>query len=212
MTAPVPRLMLVVESARSALPFADLVAAAIEGGCDAIQIRDRQLPTEERRRRVAIALDLAATRALVIVNTDLAVAVEYDVGLHLPERGPAPSETRATLGKDALIGKSVHSAAAAAAVNGADYLVAGHVYPTPSHPGAAPLGLDGFARVVAASRIPVLAIGGVTVDRVAEVVAAGASGVAVIGAISAALTRSAATDAARMLRAALDDALAQSLE
>lgn len=82
------------------------------------------------------------------------------------------------------VGRSVHDAAEArgAAAEGADFLVAGAVYPTASHPGAAPAGL-GVVRDAAASGSPVIAIGGLTPERAAEVAEAGAAGVAAIRAL-----------------------------
>jgi thiamine biosynthesis protein ThiS len=102
------------------------------------------------------------------------------------------------------IGRSVHTPAGAAAATGADYVLAGHVYPSPSKPGLPPLGLAGLANIVAVAPCPVIAIGGITPDRLAEVVRVGARGVAVIGAIVAAEDPRAA---ARALRVAVDQAL-----
>jgi thiamine-phosphate pyrophosphorylase len=200
----IPRLMLVVESARSGLPLTELVAAAVHGGCDAIQIRDRALPREERRRRVETALRLAAGRTQVIVSDDVDLAAELGLPVHLPERSLAPATVRAILGEQAMIGRSVHSPGAAAASADVDYLVAGHVYATPSHPGETPLGLSGLAAIVRAASRPVLAIGGVTSERVPEILDAGAHGIAVIGAIAGTQDRDEATAAARALRAALE--------
>jgi thiamine-phosphate diphosphorylase len=205
----IPSLMLVVESERGALPFADLLAAAIEGGCDAIQVRDRAIPRTERRRRLAEAVEIAAGQVQVIVNGDLELAAEFGVGLHLPEGGIAAIEARGALGPAVLIGRSVHSPAAATASEGADYLLAGHAYATLSHPGEPPLGMDGLGRIVEVARSPVLAIGGVTSERVAAVLSVGAWGIAVIGAVAAAPDRAAAQAAARSLREAVDRCLAE---
>jgi thiamine biosynthesis protein ThiS len=90
-----------------------------------------------------------------------------------------------------------------------DYLLAGHVFATVSKPGRPPLGLDGLGAIVAASPAPVLAIGGITGERVAAVIAAGAAGIAVIGAISEAADPG---RAASELRDELDRALARQRE
>ena len=105
------------------------------------------------------------------------------------------------------MGRSVHSAEAArrAEAEGADYLVAGPVYETRSHPGVEPAGLALIGKIAPAVRVPVLAIGGITTERVAEVVRAGASGVAVISAVLAQREPRAAAEA---LRRALDAAWA----
>jgi thiamine biosynthesis protein ThiS len=101
------------------------------------------------------------------------------------------------------IGRSVHTPEGAAAATGADYVLAGHVYPSPSKPGLPPLGPAGLSQIVAVAPCPVIAIGGITSDRVAEVMQAGARGVAVIGAIVEAGDPRAA---ARALRVAVDHA------
>jgi thiamine-phosphate diphosphorylase len=106
-------------------------------------------------------------------------------------------------GQGFLVGRSVHSLEAArrAEAEGADYLVAGPVYETRSHPGRAPAGLSLIEGITRRVRVPVLAIGGVNAGRVDEVVRAGASGVAVISAVLAATDRRVA---AGDLRRALD--------
>ena len=109
-----------------------------------------------------------------------------------------------------IVGRSVHSLEAAhrAEAEGAGYLIAGPIYETPSHPGRTPAGLRLIEDVTAAVAIPVLAIGGITAERVAPVLRAGPDviGVAVISAVLAAPSPS---DAARRLRAALDAAWAE---
>jgi thiamine-phosphate pyrophosphorylase len=131
---------------------------------------------------------------------EVAVAVGAD-GVHLPEDAPMPARLR----RGFLVGRSVHSAEAArrAEAAGADYLVAGPVFETRSHPGVQPAGLALIEEIAGAVRLPVLAIGGVTAGRVEEVVRAGASGVAVISAVLAQPDPRAAAEA---LRRALDAA------
>ena len=139
-----------------------------------------------------------------MVNGGPQAALATGTGLHLRERDMAPHAARAVLGPGVAIGRSVHTAEGAAAATGADYVLAGHVYPSPSKPGLPPLGLAGLATIVAVAPCPAIAIGGITPDRVAEVIRAGARGVAVIGAIVEAEDPRAA---ARALRVAVDHAL-----
>jgi thiamine-phosphate pyrophosphorylase len=103
-----------------------------------------------------------------------------------------------------LIGRSVHDRkeALAAAAAGADYITFGHVFPTTSHPGLPPHGLTELADIVNAVDVPVIAIGGITVDNLSVVLATGCAGIAVISAI---LAQPDPRDAAARLRAALDD-------
>jgi thiamine biosynthesis protein ThiS len=98
-----------------------------------------------------------------------------------------------------LIGRSIHSAEAAAANADADYLIAGHVFRSRSKPGLLPLGLDGLAAIVAAATVPVLAIGGISVSNVEGVLQTGAFGVAVIDAIASATDPRAAASTLRQV-------------
>src|SRR5205085_6260371 len=101
-----------------------------------------------------------------------------------------------------FMGRSVHSVAAAKAaeIDGAEYVVAGSVLETDSHPGQKPIGLAVLASIWKAVRVPVLAIGGIRPDRVGDCVRAGARGIAVLSEIMDAYD---AKTAARNLRAAL---------
>jgi thiamine-phosphate pyrophosphorylase len=123
--------------------------------------------------------------------------------VHLAAQSLPPSVARGLLEPWQLLGVSVHSTedAVAAARAGADYLTFGHVYPTWAHRDEPARGVRMLAEVVAAAEVPVLAIGGITAERVAEVLAAGCAGVAVISAVLSADDPAAA---ARALRAALD--------
>jgi thiamine-phosphate pyrophosphorylase len=119
----------------------------------------------------------------VVISSRADIAVACDAaGVHLPERDIATSDARRLLGKR-LVGRSVHSleGAAAAEREGADYLIYGPVWPSASHPGVTPVGVDALAKVARSVRIPVLAIGGVTPERIAECHDAGAAGFAAIG-------------------------------
>jgi thiamine-phosphate pyrophosphorylase len=97
-----------------------------------------------------------------------------------------PVDTAVQLAQGRLkVGRSVHSLAEAvtAADAGADYVTFGHVYPTTTHPGLPPRGLEALHTIVQAVDVPVIAIGGITVDNLADVLATGCAGVAVISAI-----------------------------
>ncbi len=187
------------------------VEAAVTGGVDAVQLREKDLPSEEllslaRRLRQATLGRAVPTgrQPLLLVNGPLAVALAAEAdGVHLPEEAPPVERPRRSF----LIGRSVHSLAAArrAEAEGVDYLIAGPVYETRSHPGREPAGLKLIEEVTRSVRTPTLAIGGVTAELVDEVVRAGASGVAVISAILAQPDERAAAEG---LRRALDVAWA----
>jgi thiazole tautomerase (transcriptional regulator TenI) len=182
--APVPKLMLITDRRTAGMPLPDLATAAVDGGVDAVQVREKDLSTGELRDLVSEVRDAVAGRAFVLVNGDVDVARTLGVGLHLPEHASSVVDARRNLPGGTLVGRSVHDPEAAALEASADYLIAGHVYPTPSKPGLAALGLAHFADIVSAARHPVLAVGGIDAHVIGEVLARGAHGVAVISAIS----------------------------
>jgi thiamine-phosphate pyrophosphorylase len=105
--------------------------------------------------------------------------------VHLPA-GSDPVRSRAMLGSDKLIGVSIHTITEAEAIDpgAVDYAIAGPAYETASKPGYGPeIGRKGLAEIALAARVPVLAIGGINVARVAEVLAAGPAGIAVMGSV-----------------------------
>jgi thiamine-phosphate diphosphorylase len=180
----------------------EAVAEAVEGGVNAVQLREKDLASEEL---LPLALRLWAVthgRALLLINGPLEVALAAEAeGVHLPEAAPPIDRPARPL----LVGRSVHSREAAelAWAECSDYLIAGPVFQTRSHPGAAPSGLALVEAIAGAVAVPVLAIGGITPERVDDVLHAGASGVAVISAI---LGAGSAGAAARGLREALEEA------
>ena len=185
-----------------------LAAAALAGGADAIQLRAKQLPDAQI---VAVGRRLAAAcrerGALFFVNDDAAAALACGAdGVHVGPGDSAPEEARRLLGPQARIGVSVYAEAdlAAAEAAGAAYVAVGAVYPTATKK-IVPVGLAGVRRLRAATRLPIVAIGGITAGNAAAAIEAGADGVAVITAVSAAPDPAAAT---RELRAVVTAALA----
>ena len=158
-----------------------IAGAAVAGGVDAVQVREKDLPDDELTALVKRVQRAVQGRAAVLVNGRPGVAKSLGAGLHLPGDAPAPDEHDWP-----LWGRSVHSPEEAVrrAEEAPDYLLIGPVYPTdskPGHPGGG-LGLvEATARAVAP--LPVLAIGGIDATNAGAVIAAGASGIAVRGAI-----------------------------
>jgi thiamine-phosphate pyrophosphorylase len=157
--------------------FAALAAA----GVDALQLREKQLDDLGLRRLARSARAALPPPALLLVNgrADVAVAAGAD-GVHLPADGVPAGALRTRFGSGLLIGVSTHrlEEVERARRDGADYVVFGPVYPTPAKAVyGAPAGTRALARA-AALGIPVYALGGVTLERFAEVAAAGAAGVA----------------------------------
>ena len=164
----------------------DVVARAVDGGVGLVQLREKDVPARQLLELAQRLRALTAGRALLFVNdrVDVALACGAD-GVQLGEEGLPVEEARRVSGGRLLVGRSVHSVEGAkkAQAEGADVLVVGTIFPTDSHPGAAPSGAGLLERVHRSVRIPFLAIGGVRADNVESVIRAGASGAAVIGSI-----------------------------
>lgn len=165
------------------------VAQAVAGGVDLVQLRDKALPGGQLLDLAAAMIESIGGQAKLIVNdrADVALAAGAQ-GVQLGEEGLPVAAARMSLGDDSLIGRSVHSLAAAvqAESDGADFLVVGTMYASRSHPGEEPAGPGLMREIAGKIRLPLIGIGGVTPENVDELVQAGASGVAVITNILAA--------------------------
>ena len=161
----------------------DQVGLAIDAGVDLVHVRERDLDGGALARLVAEVVERArGTRTRVVVNDrlDVAIAARAD-GVHLRGDSVATERVRPAAPPGFLIGRSVRSAddARRQAEAGADYLVLGTMFPTPSKPGDPTLvGVGELRRAVQVSRVPVLGIGGISGDRVRDVAATGAAGFA----------------------------------
>lgn len=184
---PDPPLLLVTDRRQARRPLAEIVSAALAAGCRWISLREKDLPEDEQAllaRRLLPAIRAAGAQLLIHSEAVLAGLAGTD-GVHLPA-GADTTAARARLGRDKLIGISIHSVGEAAAIVPAhvDYALAGPAFETPSKPGYGPeIGRKGLADIARAAPVPVLAIGGVNALRVPELMAAGVSGVAVMGGI-----------------------------
>jgi len=198
-----PLLMLVTDRRRSRLPLTEAVGRAVAGGVDLVQVREKDLPAADLLGLVKALREVVAGRARLLVNdrVDVALAAGAD-GVHLPEKGLPPRAARQLLGPDRILGRSAHDPAGLdwAAL---DYLLVGTVFASPSHPGLQAAGTERVKEFAGRSPIPVLGIGGITAANCAEVLAAGAVGVAVISAV---LDSDDPEGAARRLKAALQAA------
>ena len=165
--------MAVVASAREGLRAAHKATV--------IQLRSPAMTSRELEANATELVASSAVPVLISSRCDIALA-SGAAGVNLPERDISVKDARTLLGQR-LIGRSVHSLQSAldAERDGADFVLFGPVWPSESHAGTPPQGLDALAAVAHAVRIPVLAIGGVTDERIAECDAAGAAGYAAIG-------------------------------
>jgi thiamine-phosphate pyrophosphorylase len=166
------------------------VEQALQGGVDAVQLRDKDLPDDARlvlARQLRTLTRRYRARLLINGSVDIALAAEAD-GVHLGASSQPVTEARCLLGPKRLIGYSAHSPEelAIAAEQGADFATFSPVFFTPSKAGyGPPQGLERLAAICSASSIPVFALGGIDPSRIAAVRQAGAQGVAVISAILA---------------------------
>lgn len=160
------------------------VAYAVAAGVDVIQLRERDLDGRtavDLARRAVAAARGSGTRVVVNERLDVALASRAD-GVHLRGDSLGAERVRALAPPGFLVGRSVHTAEEAAAAGPVDYLIAGTVWATPSKPAGHPLlGVDGLARIVRSTPVPVLAIGGIDVGRMPALARVGAAGIAAIG-------------------------------
>jgi len=168
------------------LPVCDMVKRALEGGITFIQYREKQKTRQEIYAEALKLRDLTRSyNAVFIINdhADIALAVEAD-GVHLGQDDLPLREARKIMGRR-IIGISTHSMEQAkeAEAGGADYLGFGPIFLTSTKAAGAPKGVDILKAIKQNCSIPVVAIGGVSIDTVAEVMNAGAAAVAVATAI-----------------------------
>jgi thiamine-phosphate pyrophosphorylase len=186
-----------------------VVSEAVAGGATMIQLREREMPAGELVALAQRLKTIAGGRALLMINdrVDVAMAVHAD-GVQLPEHGMSTRSARGLLGKYDILGRSVHDAEAAsqATREGADFVLAGTIYKSPTKPEQKPAGVALIKEITKDTSIPVVAIGGITPDNVGDVVKAGAAGIAVVSAIASADDPKAATTA---LATALSEAWAK---
>ena len=189
--------------------LAEFADAALAGGVDVIQLREKGLEAREELAALEVLAEACARHgALLSVNdrADVAFAAGADV-LHLGQDDLPVPLARKIVGDDVVIGRSTHDEAqakAAADEPGVDYFCTGPCWPTPTKPGRPAPGLD-LVRATAATGTdrPWFAIGGIDETRLPEVLAAGATRVVVVRAITeAADPRAAASRLASALRGA----------
>jgi thiamine-phosphate pyrophosphorylase len=184
---------------------AELLRAALAGGVDLVQLRDKAAGDEELRSAAATfraCCDEAGALFVVNDRPDLAVAARAD-GVHVGQDDMDPARAREIVGDELIVGRSTHSAAQIDAAAGVDYIAVGPVHATPTKPGRPAAGLDPVRHAAVHARVPWFAIGGLDPDNVGAVIAAGARRIVVVRAITEAADPEAA---ARALRRALDAA------
>ncbi len=187
MKLPDPALLVITDRRQARMPIADIVEAAAAAGCRWISVREKDLPADEQVALAKSLLPIArrfGARLMLHGDAGLAEAAGLD-GAHLPAGGDA-ARARALLGKERLLGISIHSVAEAGRLDPAlvDYAIAGPAYETESKPGYGPqLGAEGIAAIASATSVPILAIGGIGADSARPMLKSRAAGVAVMGTV-----------------------------
>jgi thiamine-phosphate pyrophosphorylase len=188
------RLYLVCDANPGGRALPEVIRPAIAGGVDVVQLRDKQLGDEELVA-VANAAHALCERlgALLIVNDRPLVARESGAdGLHVGQDDTPVAEARELLGPDVLIGLSTHAegeidAATASAADGTplvDYIGVGPIHETPTKPGRPAVGTELVRYATAHASVPFFAIGGLDVENLGDVLAAGATRAVVLRAIA----------------------------
>ncbi len=210
-TLPRPIVALVTDRNLAGGPDAliDAVAQAVDNGVNLVQMREKDLPDAMQLALAQRLREVTNGKALLFVNDSVSIAEASGAdGVQLTENSRSIASARSRAARPLLVGRSVHGVDAAreAAAQGADLLVVGTVYDSPTHPGQPPAGV-GLIGWCAQPGVPVIGIGGITAQNAGAVMQAGACGVAVISAI---LGSADPADAASRLAAAVGAAVPSS--
>ena len=167
----------------------EVVKESLDGGATFIQLREKELDNEHFLEEAKQLKELCAEYKVPFVindNVDIAIAMDAD-GVHVGQSDMETGDVRAKLGTDKIIGVSAHTVEQAilAEKRGADYLGVGAVFPTGSKDDADDVSHETLKAICEAVNIPVIAIGGITVDNTPQLAGTGISGIAVISAIYA---------------------------
>ena len=168
--------------------FVETVEAAVRGGATMIQLREKETPRDEMIRLGRAVLEVTRRYgALLIINDHPSVAKEIGAdGAHVGREDPAVAEARALLGPQAIIGASCYgdvARAVAAEQEGADYVAFGTPFPSPTKTKRTDISLEIFQEAKHRVRVPVFAIGGITIANAQQIIDAGADGIAVVSGV-----------------------------
>ena len=169
-------------------PIADVVMQAVKGGATLVQYRNKSGNLAQIAGEAAYLAEILSTTPVPLIINDyieVAVAASAD-GVHLGQGDASPFDARQMLGRDVIVGQTAFTKEQIEAVDASrvDYIGTGPVYPTKTDKGKPVLGVDGFAELVRLSKVPVVGIGGITPDNAADVLGAGATGLAMMRSIS----------------------------
>lgn len=179
------------DARKDGMSLESIVGNAVEGGVSIVQLREKNLDTAEfirRAERLKHILDKYGVPLIINDNVEVALACRAD-GVHLGQSDMKYAKARKLLGPDKIIGLSIETMDELEEANrlDVDYVAASPVFSTPTKTDTArPWGLDGLKKFVAASRHPVIAIGGINGTNIARTISCGAEGAAVVSAIMSA--------------------------
>ena len=167
------------------------VHAAILGGAQVIQYRDKTVDTKKRYRQACLLNELCRThQRTFVINDDVRLALQCEAhGVHIGQKDSTIEMARKILGSNAIIGVTCHdqlSLANSAALAGADYVAFGAFYPSKTKPDAKPAPLSLLTEAKSVLSCPIVAIGGITVDNASQTITAGADMIAVVHSLFAA--------------------------
>lgn len=170
-----PRFVVILDRTGARHGVADVARAAIRGGADAIQIREKDLGADEVARILESVIAATNNPDKVVVNGFPELAAQFSTHLHLPEAFVF-DRASVRLAPFACVSRSIHGPLTDPKV---DYAILGNICATGSKPGKPGIGLPALAQIAARSAHPVLAIGGITPTNVRSMLESGAHGVAV---------------------------------
>jgi thiamine-phosphate pyrophosphorylase len=164
--------------------IAGIAEQMIDGGVDLIQVRAKARPSTEIVEIATTLRDITRRRGVPLVINDhpkITRSVQAE-GVHLGQDDLSIAEAREIAGPDCVVGKSTHSVdqAIRAFYEGADYIGFGPIFATPTKPEYSPVGLEEIHKVHVAVRIPIFCIGGIKLDNLPELLAAGARRVVIV--------------------------------
>ena len=181
------RLYVLISSKIAARSVRETARLVIDGGADAIQLREKTISDDEFVSLAGEIRDITTKRGtLLIINDRVNVAREVNAdGVHLGQHDMSITEAREIIGNEKIIGISTHNIIQArqAQKDGADYIAIGPVYPTTTKDYEPSIGLEVIREISREISIPFLAIGAITLENLGDVLKAGASRVAVCSAI-----------------------------
>ena len=182
---PDPPVLVITDRHQAVRPLTDIAESVFQAGCRWLSVRDRDLPARDRRKLAAEIAGIGARYGAVVGVHDDTFGFPSADAFHLSSKADI-EKARSSIGGGTLIGFSAHNPdeVSKAERAGADYATISPVFLTSSKPGHGPaIGLDGLSALAAGTTLPLITLAGVDASNARDCLAAGASGIAVMGAI-----------------------------